>query len=273
MAPWIQNNSSESSSNNNITITCTQVLCNVILWCLSSDPHFPGDREDLRAEIVVEILRTFYACRLGEELKIPTKHDRLKQVILELLQLDSKTDDDRCYECQLSTISLLMDSHPNFGQVLVSNDQTVYSLLDIMKRQLSIVQEKQLVDNSGAAALTPILVVLYKFCQSNAAFRQQTKKIVFPVAAEKNFQRLAQQQRSKKANMVPLDAPKGTLRQSVIGMLTWPESHVKRFAGELLWTLSNQDAQEFVHRVGMGNAMVILHSKGVVQLPSSAMQT
>jgi Guanine nucleotide exchange factor synembryn len=74
-------------------------------------------------------------------------------------------------------------------------------------------------------------------------------------------------------NMSPADAPRGSLRYKCIRLLTWTESHTKRWMAELLWMLCDANAEEYTYRVGMGNAMPLLHARGLVELPTAAMLT
>jgi hypothetical protein len=69
-------------------------------------------------------------------------------------------------------------------------------------------------------------------------------------------------------NMTPIDAPNGTLRWKLIQLLTWPNSFVKRLTGELLFLLCHNSQQEFIRRVGIGNAVAILSLKGLIDLPA-----
>ena len=63
--------------------------------------------------------------------------------------------------------------------------------------------------------------------------------------------------------MSPLDAPKDTLRGKLVVLLSWAESYIKRCTAELLWTLCNSNGIEYVHRVGLGNALPLLNAKGL----------
>mmetsp|Transcript_23925 Transcript_23925/g.54928 ORF Transcript_23925/g.54928 Transcript_23925/m.54928 type:complete len:311 (-) Transcript_23925:156-1088(-) len=235
---------------------------------------FPGDPEDLRSEIVQEIMRTYYAMRVGNELE--TKVEVFNS-ICRLIALPSTTVDEkdrRVLESKGSAISVLMDSGPGVAKRMLKEDaDSLSSLLDLLETLISETLESGRVDDAGAASLTPILVVLYKFCQTTNEFCVAVKEKVFPPESEEHFHALVQEEKAKSAkaaNMPPLDAPDGTLRSKLIKLLTWPQSHIKRFAGELLWLLSGGDPQEFVYRVGMGNGMPILGMKGFAQMPAHA---
>jgi hypothetical protein len=111
--------------------------------------------------------------------------------------------------------------------------------------------------------------VVNKFCIRSEAFRRKAKLFIFPQEAEERFLNLVAEAATQQAkNMHPLDAPKGTLRWKLVKLMSWTEGHVKRTAGELLWTLCDQKEQEFVQRIGLGNALPILCTKGLVELPS-----
>ena len=236
---------------------------------------FPGNEDDLRAELVQEILRTFYVIRVGQT--IHTKDD-LVDLICQIINLDATSDDDdddddRIRQCQMAAVTVLIDAGKEVAQVLQQKNPTIQSLLNLLQRQISETLQNKKVDDAGSTSLIPLLVLLYKFCQSHQGFRESTIQVVFPPQAEPHFRGLvaAEQETSPKArNMSPLDAPEGTLRHGLIQLLTWPHSQTKRFAGELLWILCQGDSQEFVYRVGMGNALPLLSQKGYAQLPANA---
>jgi len=244
------------------------VFRDIIVWALQANETFPGEKGDVRAELIVEVLRCFYVLRVGADLSVPPQDGRLSQVVLDLLYLN--TEDERCCECQIATVSLLMDSNSSFSVFLLENN-AVDSLLDVLERQVTRVLEANQIDNSAAAALTPILIVLHKFCNANTDYRRVTKERIFPPEAKPNFWRLAEEEQQRHGtakNMSPLDAPEDTLRWKLVKLLTWPQGHIKRFTGELLWILCDGGSQEFIFRVGMGNALPVLGLKGSVQLPS-----
>lgn len=242
-------------------------LRGIVVWALAAEPQFPGTHDDVRAELVVEILRTFYALRTGLLL---TADEGLSAMVIGLLRLDD-TEDVRLYECQIASVSLLMDAETEFGDHLLQQD-ALPCLLRILERQASKVIDSNRIDNSAAASLTPILVVMHKYCTANEAFRHQTRDSVFPLEEESRYQKLVLIEEANRGpvakNMSPLDAPPDTLRGRLCRLLTWPQGHIKRFTGELLWILCEGNRNEFVHRVGMGNAVPILNLKGFVSLPT-----
>ncbi|KAL7579840.1 hypothetical protein ACA910_004853 [Epithemia clementina (nom. ined.)] len=295
-ASWI---SETTKSNGDLTIPV--IFYHLLEYALSersSTTPFPGNeaRGDLRAELVQEILRIFYAIRLGQTLHTYTKDPPLVRIVCRILNLKNNDDDDDddsgsklIVDCKMAAVTVLIDSGAEMAQLLMhshndnddcddDNKNTVKSLLELFEHQLSETLEKKRVDDAGSTALIPLLVVLYKFCQANKEFLESTTNEVFPVEAEPQFRLLVEQQEQAQAetggsskaakNMSPLDAPKGSLRYKLIQLLTWPHSQTKRFAEELLWMLCKSDPQEFVYRVGMGNALPLLSMKGFAQMPA-----
>jgi hypothetical protein len=130
------------------------------------------------------------------------------------------------------------------------------------------------VDNSATAALVPILVALGKCTNVNSRVQQKIKVYIFPLEAEERFLEKVLEAGSSsndsKKNMSPLDAPKGTLRQKLATLLTWPDGHMKLCIGELLWTLCSSNPTEYAHRVGFRNALPILSVKGYAQMPAQS---
>jgi hypothetical protein len=145
--------------------------------------------------------------------------------------------------------------------------QSLHYLLQILTLQVNDVVDNTRVDGSATAALVPILAVLNEYALRNLEVKNQIKKYVFLPDAEEQFQKKIQELQTSKSNMGPLDAPNDTLRGKLVILLSWAESHIKRFAAELLWTLCNSDATQYVHRVGMGNALPLLNAKGLASIP------
>ena len=288
-APW----SPKQDDNTDGLITYPSIFRDVLIWSLNTPglPAFPGPKEDRRTDLVVEILGIIFAMggtEISRALRYPCPNAALSQLVITSLQeLDSK--DPRTYQVKLSTITILTDASPSFGTFLVEK-QALKSLLEITEQQIDTVLENTQVDAAAVSALVPSLAVLYKFSAGNPEFRASTKDMIFPPSQEDQFWTLAQEQLANTAtaiqskngnapnrvppakNMHPLDAPQGTLRYKLIRLMTWTESHIKRYASELLWALCDEDPKEFVLRTGLGNAMAFLGAKGMVQLPARALK-
>lgn len=206
---------------------------------------------DLSIELVVEILRCCFAFRLGSKLL-----DEKWRTLIELT-LTSKNK-----LCQNAGISVLVDAPTQYSL----NSATV---LGILSRELHDT-DKGLIDDSDAAAIIPILTVLHKFCVANPEFRQAVRKGIFD--DEQSYQVALKREIEKNGHLTarnakPLDAPKGSLRSNLMRLMSCPHSIVKRLAGELLWSMLNGDKDEFIRRVGLGNALPFLSAKGLARLP------
>ena len=274
-APWAPTES--------ISVDFRSILIDTVRWAVEeSTPSFPGNNnpngvetEDKRAELVTEILRMFYALRIGQGLMPSKCESGIMQLVATLLVLDDDKKETKIMEVKLATISILMDSHPSFAGYLIEKE-AVQPLLSILDYQVTDILEGTKIDNSAVSSLVPILVVLNKYSKADSAFRSRVKDYIFPSDAEGDFQNKVKEQQgheasSKRRNMGPLNAPKGSLRWKLISLLTWTESHIKRCTGELFWTLSYEDASEFVHRVGFGNALPILSSRGLAEIPTQTL--
>jgi hypothetical protein len=254
-APWAPKAGEE--------VDLPSLLIHVLMWALRATPAFPGEASDRRADLVVEILRISYVLRAGRNVESESSMAKLIAYFLKL-----PNSEERAYRCKLATISLLMDAPAEYSDEMVDK-KMVLPLLAVLDIQVTRVVESTQIGSVAAAAVVPIMSVVNKFCIHNEAFRSKTKLFIFPQEAEERFLNLvagAETQHTK--NMHPLDAPKGTLRWKLVRLMTWTEGHVKRTAGELLWTLCDQKEQEFVGRIGLGNALPILCVKGLVELPS-----
>jgi hypothetical protein len=243
-------------------VTFSYFLPYLALRALDADDPTGNNK---RAELIVEILRVAYVLRLGKQVEID---GRFAQLIAKLLRLEVTTP--QCEECRREAIPLLMDATAEAVALFLESQNLLNSLYTILEHQVTQVVEQTLVQDSAAAALTPILVVLHKVATHHAGIRQQLKSHIFPDDSFQKKKRREIKEHGKCRNMKPLDAPVGSLRYKIIQLLTWPQSHIKRFTGELLWSLCDGDAQEFIARVGMGNAVVILGARGLVRLPGQA---
>jgi Guanine nucleotide exchange factor synembryn len=302
-APWADaaaewDPSSCRASDSSVEFTCEAVLVEIVLWCLpnkeasTNDARTNAEVDDRRSELAVEILRIFYATRLGQRLYTDSRSNsasassigqqRRVAVVLQLLQFQHSDDGPSAnppwQEVQDSAIALLMDAHPQLAATVLEAPPAFATLLSALERHVAQTVSSTRIDNAGAAALAPVLAVLLKFCHAHAGCRTATKVFVFPNPLPATSSSLSTTMTtpceskapdsSSAKNMKPCDAPDGTLRANMIRLLTWPHSHIKRFAGELLWVLCDQDSTEFVRRVGMGNAIVVLGSKGIMDLPT-----
>ena len=254
------------------TIDFPSTCVNVLVWALRSEPPFPGAEDDKRGELASEILGALYAVRAGHQL---TRDEKLMEMCVEILS-NEVDHDKQITQCKLSTVSLLMDSDASFGSFLLQR-KAFPLLLELFDAQVTDILDNTRVDNSATAALVPILVVLNMYASANLEIRSLIKQFIFPEDDEASFQKMVQalQEResssaeTQKKNMGPLDAPEGTFRRKLCTLLTWPEGHIKRCTGELLWTLCFSDPIEFVNRVGFGNALPLLSRKGFATMPSA----
>lgn len=264
------------------TISFTQICLSLIRCSLDAHPSFPSeDIEDKRAELVIEILNCFYAMRKGQEIVEPSPgfttsngDPSLDQLIVRILQLDpaSRSNTERydntickrTERCQLSAVSILMDSDVSFGKYLVEID-AFGKLLEVFKRQVDDVVDNIKVDSTATATLVPILVVLNRYSAANSVVQEKVKSFVFPTEIEKKSQQTIKKNRKNK--MSPLDAPKDTLRGKLIALLSWVDGYIKRCSAELMWTICDSDSSEFTYRVGLGNALPLLNSKGLSPIP------
>ena len=277
-APW----SPKPDDNTDGLITYPSIFRDVLIWSLTTPtlPPFPGPKDDRRPDLVVEILGIIFAMGGGEvtrALRHPCPNPALSQlVITSLQQFDS--NDPRTYQVKLSTITILTDASPSFGTFLVEKN-AVKDLMEILEKQMDAVLDATQVDDAAVSALVPSLAVLYKLSAGNPTFREVTKHSIFPPSQEDLFWRLAQAQLGQRGtqqiatnngqnsvvpaatNMQALDAPRGTLRYKLIRLMTWTESHIKRYSCELLWALCEEDPKEFVLRTGMGNAIAFLRNR------------
>jgi Guanine nucleotide exchange factor synembryn len=223
-------------------------------FCDSSLSEFQAvevSLSELQAELVVEILRCCFALRFGAKLL----DDRWRLFIDLCLHSTNNL-------CQNSAVSILVDAPTKY-------DVDAALMLDIISRQLDHIKSS-LIEDSDAAAIIPILMVLHKFCVANPRFRLSMHRGIF--VDEPSYQAALKLQMEKTGtdrpkNAKPLDTPKGSLRFNLVLLMTCPHGIVKRLAGELLWSIVDGQTDEFIRRVGLGNALPFLSAKGLAKLP------
>ena len=242
-------------------IDLRSLLVSVLMWASKATPAFPGEANDRRTDLVVEILRIFYVLRAGRYVESESSTAELIAYFIKL-----PNSEERAYRCKLAAITLLMDAPGEYSEKMVEQKH-VLPLLAVLDIQVTRVVELSQSSSAATAAVVPILSVVNKFCIHSKAFRNKTKLFIFPAEAEERFMHLVAEAESRHTkNMHPLDAPIGTLRWKLINLMKSTESHIKRTSGELLWTICDQKEQDFIRRVGLGNALPILSAKGLVQL-------
>ena len=265
------------NDNDNKTYGLLEVLVATLAWALRSDPPFPGNSADRRSDLALEILRSLFAMDAGKPSMPLPSNDTMTQIGVMLCEILCLSNADiRVYQCKLAVVSLLLNAPGEYSGYLASHNG-IKPLISIMAYQLSVVVVERTANSAeDAAAVVPILLVLFKLCQSNEAVLQMVKNEVFPPELEDKFEekvttemaKMQSEGQSKAKNMAPLDAPRGTVRWKLIRLMTWIDSSVKRSTCELLWVLCNEDATEFVLRTGFGNAVYFLGNKGLVNLPA-----
>ena len=237
--PWLPKNTTE--------VSYMDVWDRVLAVCFLEGDGPPLSGE-YRAEMVGEILRSLYALTLWTTVT--------RQIVPVLLNLPRKNDG--IVQCQQALMALLTEGDASLTPSLM---ECLPTLLHLWEDQLTQVVTAQRVDEAAAATLTPYFVTLYRYCVMDEAFCEAIRHAVFPNELPADM--------STSQPMHPIDAPQGTLRAKVIKLLTWPQSHIKRLAGELVWRLCHNHPTEFARRVGMGNALPFLAAKGHAQLPPS----
>ena len=213
---------------------------------LESGDETINNDNNRQQELVAELMRILYILRAGKIM--------IAQVLKRLL-LQTET--------RLLAIMLLADTPTK----IVMEMEVESILLDALEAQVSVVVDQMLLGSEAASALTPILMLIHNLCQSHDEFRNATRNRIFPNPV--NLSPSTTKSSLDKTTMSPADAPPGSLRYKCIRLLSWTESHSKRWMAELLWILCGANKHEYTYRVGMGNAMPLLHARGLVELPTA----
>ena len=124
--------------------------------------------------------------------------------------------------------------------------------------------------------LLPLLQVMLKAVRGSDACKASLRRILFPAplparrlaapASEEEKKKLAEER------MHPADAPEKTFRGRFVALCCSLDGNVKTVAAEILHALCDGDDEEFVNRIGMGNAVGYLRMKGVVSVAGLGQQ-
>lgn len=227
-----------------------------------SDNKYNDMNDQVRNDLLLEILRCFYVLKVPDDIATDSQWHSLLRDLVGSKDDDNDDDDDdpittlqSSLELRTAVASILMDA-----PVALSSHVPPRALLELLRE--SIAAHPNIVDDRAAAALTPVLMVLYKYCSAfPSSYCQQVHDRLFPPDTPHT------------TTTPRVDAPPGTLRHAILSLLTHPQGHVKRWAGEWLWVVCGGDATVFTRRVGWGNAVPILQVKGQVALPTMTAET
>ncbi|GMH88221.1 hypothetical protein TrST_g10300 [Triparma strigata] len=211
-----------------------------------------------RSKIIVETLRISYAlyAHRSKELASLPSMTIFGVLLVKIIHRNDSALADCVKLCSLQAKEFS-------GFLLINNCLPI--LVDFLNRKLTkVIVEK---DGNPVVELSAILTVLKKCVDINPI---PLKQIVFPPEIDEE---LVSQDKSPTApasqkNLHPLDAPKYTLRYLLIKLMTHKDTDVKRIVSELMWSMCGKD--EFVNRVGFGNAVWWLSVMGVVKVPGVA---
>lgn len=265
------------------------ILIVTLSWALRAEPSIASpvlDPVDRRADLIIEILRVIFALKSTTPKQVIDRIEKenhaimtqLGIILVDLLKLSNRIQ--RCHDCKLASLLLLMNAPKEYGRFLVVNRciQELLSILFLQVNNIVIENAGEVQSEQNGAAALPILIVLNELAANNEDIRQEVKDYIFPPSEEQRFLAKVEaykqevldtpeKKRGAKKNMQPLDAPVGSIRWKIIKLMTYTESNVKRCASELLWTVCRKDPNEFVLRCGFGNSVHMLGIKGLYKIP------
>ncbi|KAI2500994.1 hypothetical protein MHU86_13468 [Fragilaria crotonensis] len=238
----------EDNKNAVVPLTNINTVQDLLLYhvdvCTSVEDGGGDDNDDRHQEVVTELTRILYILRAGRTMDA--------QLLKRLLLLP---------ESRLLAIMLLTDTPT--AAVIEMDVKSI--LMDAFEAQVSAVVDQTLLGTEATSALTPVLMLFNNVCQNHIEFRQATRSRIFPNPIDSS----SAAGNPNDTRMTPADAPPGTLRNRCIRLLSWTESHTKRWMAELLWIVCDGNAEEYVQRVGLGNAMPLLNARGLMELPTT----
>ncbi|KDO34879.1 hypothetical protein SPRG_00939 [Saprolegnia parasitica CBS 223.65] len=177
--------------------------------------------------------------------------DEAMPLLCDLLQLPNTAP---ILELKLQTVNCLMVlQHPTYIEYLVTHN-AAYDLLAFLDYVLLKVRLEK---TKKAGDVTPLLIGLNLLSTKDAAFRDTCRVTIFgstatPLPSPEGLP------------MSPQRSAKFSLQEGLLSFMTSLDTDLKRCASEFLFTLCHQNPLEFTQRTGMGNAVALLRTKGLV---------
>ena len=176
---------------------------------------------------------------------------------------------------RLCPLLMMADAAPGFVPFFHKHGG-VRGLLRLLGRVLRRAHAAVHGDDANAVAavavnqdvLLPLLVVLFKFAEASPEALDDMRDAVcgagslLPDLRVEDFGSKEEFERAKEQRHFKGHAKEGTTLFFLVKLLTTFEEHVKRYAGELLWLLCDENADVVTHHCGFGNAAHMLAIKG-----------
>jgi len=200
--------------------------------------------------------------------------DRLGLLLVNILQIKESSSDDAKDEdaealakLKTNAITVLMIScaQPKVCNFMVLSGavDTIAELLD--QRMAVIVSEPSSTGVTYFSELLPILILCTNLAQNSVAAKNILKKAVFSKELPlPELEGLSPEEVESTMNEVKMKGitPRDILGGRLISLMVCLESNIKRYSGELLYTLCDEDAAEMTKRCGYGSSAHILAIKG-----------
>ena len=248
-----------------------------------ASPTFPHGKD--RALLTHELLKLIYAlASTGNHLPANEAHsDLMTQLgvlcceILFLPHLPASV-----FETKSLVMNVLMHMPDAYPRYLVAS-QAIAPLMAFLELQMDMV----LVEKSVLPQhMTSTIIVLNRLAQESGEARRQMKDLVFPPENDERLKHWRAEQRQhmlekameavdegerellrqelRDQALHPEDNDRQSLRGKLFKFMTCLETTMKRFTSEFVFTLCNEDPDEFTRRTGMGNAIALLKMKGLM---------
>ncbi|EQC41391.1 hypothetical protein SDRG_01362 [Saprolegnia diclina VS20] len=177
--------------------------------------------------------------------------DEAMPLLCDLLQLPNTAP---ILELKLQTVNCLMVlQHPTYIEYLVTHNAAsdLLTFLDYMLLKVRLEKTKK------AGDVTPLLIGLNLLSTTHARFRDACKAAIFgatdlPLPSPEGLP------------MSPQPSAKFSLQEGLLSFMTSLDTDLKRCVSEFFFTLCEQNPLEFTQRTGMGNAVALLRTKGLV---------
>ncbi|ETW03849.1 hypothetical protein, variant 1 [Aphanomyces invadans] len=166
---------------------------------------------------------------------------------------------------------LLIVQYPALVDRFVAHDGVKHAVAfveyAIMKVRVEKTQEPSIV--------TPLVIGLHQLAKNNAHGFETLKRAIFAGRAPgdstslavANAPPLTHAKPNLPLSQLPMSPPslvKGSLHESMCAFMTSTNTDLKRCVSEFLFTLCHNNALEFTHCTGLGNAVALLRLKGIM---------
>ncbi|OQR92910.1 hypothetical protein ACHHYP_03075 [Achlya hypogyna] len=252
-------------------ITSLRVYATILptaAYCITS-PGFSQDAAQIA--LVVELVKAMFVIANHHKSAAvaadwPAVDDTMP-LFIALLQLPNTA---QVFDLKLQAVNCLMVlHHPAYIEHMVSHGASGALLAFLAYVLFKIRLEK----TKKAQVATPLIIGLNLLASAHDGFRSECELSIFgstvcscigEMTTGTESLPLAPEDKAGAISMAPPPSAKYSVQEGLVSFMTSLDTDLKRCASEFLFTLCHQNPLEFTQRTGMGNAVALLRTRGLV---------